>query len=60
MTELLAWNELPVRVRRSRRLLYEYMRTGELPVMESENTDSTPELQPEPEDDNAGNDGDDG
>lgn len=60
MTDLLAWNELPVRVRRSRRLLYEYIRTGELPVMESENTDSTPELQPEPEDDNVGNDGDDG
>lgn len=29
--ELLPWNELPVRVRRSRRLLYEYQRTGEIP-----------------------------
>ena len=33
MTDFLAWNELPVRVRRSRRLLYEYI-TGQL-VLES-------------------------
>ena len=40
--ELLPWNELPVRVRRSRRLLYEYQRTGEIPG-------PTPEPTPDPE-----------
>ena len=29
--ELLPFDELPVQVKRNRRLLYEYIRTGELP-----------------------------
>ena len=29
--ELLPFDELPLAVRRNRRLLYEYIRTGELP-----------------------------
>ena len=29
--ELLPFDELPIMVKRSRRLLYEYIRTGELP-----------------------------
>lgn len=30
-TELIPFDELPVAVKRNRRLLYEYIRTGELP-----------------------------
>ena len=29
--ELLPFDELPIQVKRNRRLLYEYIRTGELP-----------------------------
>ena len=50
MADLLPWWELPVVVRRSKRHLYEYIRTGELPVMDGGES-VTPEPTPEPEPD---------
>ncbi len=38
MADKLRWNELPVNVRRSKHLLYNYLAFGELPTFEAEET----------------------